>query len=240
MNFFKSDLCLLCSNTITRTIGWTTLLLGLEKTLLCEKCQGQMQRIQGEICQICSRPLDKLDPQFRIGHHCLDCTNWEKSSRWKNVLEKNYSLYEYNDFMTEVIARFKYRGDYAIAKVFSASISEQIQKIEYDLLVPIPLSEERLYERGFNQAESLIIEAGFAPTNLLTRVHTEKQSKKTRNERIHLPQVFQIAQTSQPIRQKRILLIDDVYTTGSTLRHAAERLKQAGAKSIKSLTLARG
>lgn len=240
MNIIKTDLCLLCFNPIANSTSWTTLLLGPEKTLLCDKCKVQLQPIQGNTCQICSRPLDKLDAQFRIRYHCLDCMNWEKSSRWKNVLEKNYSLYEYNEFMTEVIARFKYRGDYAVAKVFSVSVSEQIRKIEHDLLIPIPLSEERLYERGFNQAESLIIEAGFIPTNLLTRTHSEKQSKKTRNERIHLAQVFQIAQTSQPVIQKRILLVDDVYTTGSTLRHAAEVLKGAGAKSIKSLTLVRG
>jgi len=115
-----------------------------------------------------------------------------------------------------------------------------LQNFSYDLLVPIPLSDERLYERGFNQAESLALEAGAEPINLLKRVHSEKQSKKSRNERIRLPQVFQLSETAPPFQNKQILLIDDVYTTGSTLRQAAIILRQAGAKSVQSLTLARG
>jgi competence protein ComFC len=156
------------------------------------------------------------------------------------VLQKNYSLYVYNDFMADAIARFKYRGDYAIAKIFSEKLKRIFQQVEYDMLVPIPLSEERLYERGFNQAESLAKEAGAETFHLLNRIHSEKQSKKSRQERIRLPEVFHLSPSAPPIEGKRILLIDDVYTTGSTLRHAAFILLQAGAKSVQSVTLARG
>ena len=73
---------------------------------------------------------------------------------------------------------------------------------------------------------------------LQTSSSAEKQSKKSRSERIHIPQVFQINPQVEIIG-KHILLIDDIYTTGSTLRHAAKLLKESGAERIQSLTLAR-
>ena len=79
-------------------------------------------------------------------------------------------------------------------------------------IVPIPLSPERLQERGFNQAEALIVEAGLQSANLLKRTHSEKQSKKSRSDRIHVPQVFSLEPTT--LEGKRILLVDDIYTTG--------------------------
>ncbi|MDR7078816.1 ComF family protein [Neobacillus niacini] len=136
------------------------------------------------------------------------------------------------------MATYKFRGDYVLARIFAESIKDLLRRLNPDLLVPIPLSNERLYERGFNQAEALVIESGFVPSNLITRIHSEKQSKKSRTERIHIPQVFQIGDYAD-IRGKEILLVDDIYTTGSTLRHAAKLLKESGAKRVQSLTLAR-
>lgn len=80
-------------------------------------------------------------------------------------------------------------------------------------------------------------EAGFETFDALVRIHGEKQSKKSREERIHLKQVFKV---NQDVSGKVILLIDDIYTTGSTLHHAAHALMEAGAKSVSSFTLARG
>jgi competence protein ComFC len=136
------------------------------------------------------------------------------------------------------MARYKFRGDYILAKIFADYIKGILQKINPDFFVPIPLSEERLYERGFNQAEALLTVSGFTPSKILTRAHSEKQSKKSRTERIHIPQVFQI-DDQRDLIGKKVLLIDDIYTTGSTLRHAAKLLKKAGAKRVQSLTLAR-
>jgi competence protein ComFC len=136
------------------------------------------------------------------------------------------------------MATFKYRGDYVLAIIFTEKIKEFLRKIQPDLIVPIPLSKERLYERGFNQAEALLNESGLTQTIPLTRIHSEKQSKKSRSERIHIPQVFEVDRQIE-ILGKNILLIDDIYTTGSTLRHAAKLLKESGAERVQSLTLAR-
>ncbi|MEH7444574.1 ComF family protein [Bacillus sp. JJ1122] len=179
-----------------------------------------------------------LEPEYRLGNVCLDCKRWEDDDKWSGSLDKNISMFSYDNFTKEVIAKFKFRGDYILAELFASAFRKALLAFQYDYIVPIPLSEERLYERGFNQAEAIIRTAGCQPTHLLSRIHTEKQSKKSRHERIHLEQVFK-AETHLDLRGKTILLVDDIYTTGSTLRHAAKLLKDHGAAKVYSLTLAR-
>jgi competence protein ComFC len=235
MVLFSQPHCLLCHEPIMPTISWTTLFSPEKEQLLCSTCEGRLETISGECCRICCRPFSQMDEQFRHGDLCNDCVRWEADSEWQGYLDQNVSLFQYNDFLKEVIARFKFRGDSVIAKAFAEQLKSELAKLEYDFLVPIPLSEERLYERGFNQAEALLAVTGYSPMPLLTRIHSEKQSKKSRNERIHVPQVFQVSENVSG----KILLIDDIYTTGSTLRHAAKILKEAGAERIQSITLAR-
>jgi competence protein ComFC len=238
MNLFLQNRCLNCHELILPSIGWRAIFSEDKEHLICSACEGKLEKIEGDQCRICSRPFCNIDEKFRRDDLCHDCFRWEGDPEWQGYLEKNHSLFLYNEFLKEVIAKFKFRGDYVLAKIFSECFKEKLNKIAPDHLVPIPLSEERLYERGFNQAEALLIESGFSPANLLSRIHTEKQSKKSRSERIHLPQVFQVKPDIQ-IAGKKIVLIDDIYTTGSTLRHAAKLLNEAGAASIQSLTLAR-
>ncbi|MBS8265772.1 ComF family protein [Mesobacillus boroniphilus] len=234
----KGSHCLLCHVEIEPILSWRTL-FGEEKTpRLCEQCNEKFTPITGEICEICGRPFAFLEAEFREGNVCLDCKRWEEDDCWRGSLDQNRSLYRYTDFTKEVVARFKFRGDYVLAEIFAEDLQKALQAFQYDYLAPIPLSNERLYERGFNQAEALIKSAGLEPSHLLSRVHTEKQSKKSRSERIHIEQVFKVEEEID-IRSKTILLIDDIYTTGSTLRHAARLLKETGAAKVYSFTLAR-
>ncbi|MEH7109911.1 ComF family protein [Bacillus sp. JJ1764] len=238
MNLFGQDQCIICNQRIQPEVGWIALFSREKECLLCPSCEGRFEHITGEQCRICSRPFLQLDEKFQHGDLCHDCFRWEEDSVWKELLERNISLFCYNDFLKEVIAKFKYRGDYVIAKIFAQWLKVEISNMEGDLYVPIPLSEERQYERGFNQAAALLNESGLPSTEILTRTHTEKQSKKSRTERIHLPQVFQLKPNTQ-LNGKSIILIDDIYTTGSTLRHAAKLLKSAGAQTVRSVTIAR-
>jgi competence protein ComFC len=231
--------CLYCGEAIILAIGWGSLLSREEEVLLCDQCTNQLVPIKGECCVRCSRPFEGLAEEFRKGEFCYDCVRWEEDKEWKGILERNVSLYEYNDFLKGVISRYKFRGDYVLSKLFSKELNKVLKQFEYDLLIPVPLSNERLYERGFNQAEALIIEAGFSPACFLKRSHTEKQSKKSRKERIHFSNVFKIA-SEEEIVGKKVLLVDDIYTTGSTVLHAGKLLKRQGALSVSSFTVARG
>lgn len=238
MKLFPVPRCLICHEVLSPNIGWGSLFSREKEQYLCPSCNSRFEKISGERCRICSRPFFQLEEQFRHHDLCHDCVRWEEDAEWSGFLDKNVSIFQYNDFLKEVIARFKFRGDYVLAKVFAEHVKQKLSEEDGGLLVPIPLSNERLYERGFNQAEALLMESGFEPARLLTRVHTEKQSKKSRSDRIHVSQVFQLS-TDVNLQGQTIILIDDIYTTGSTLRHAAKLLKGAGADSIRSITLAR-
>lgn len=231
--------CLYCGEGIILAVGWGNLFSREEEVLLCNQCTKQLVRIEGDCCARCSRPFEGLAEEFRKGNFCYDCVRWEEDKEWKGILERNVSLYEYNDFLKEVISRYKFRGDYVLSKIFSKGLNKVLKEFEYDLIVPIPLSDERLYERGFNQAEALILEAGLTTTCFLQRTHTEKQSKKSREDRIHLSNVFTIV-NEEEIVGKKVVLMDDIYTTGSTVMHAGKLLKKQGALTVSSFTVARG
>lgn len=238
--WFLSPRCVICHEEISYQIGWVQLFSKESASPLCSKCQENLIEIHGETCRICGRSFENGEYLYRREELCFDCIRWEENREWAYLLERNTSIFVYNDFLKRALATFKFRGDYVIVHAFSIFIKIKLKELKPNILVPIPLSPERLYERGFNQAEALIKEAGYHSTHLLNRHHTEKQSKKSRSERIHLPQVFALAPNAVNVVDQNILLIDDIYTTGSTLRHAAKVLKQAGAANVSSLTLARG
>ncbi|KSU59823.1 phosphoribosyltransferase [[Bacillus] enclensis] len=229
--------CLYCQSTIKEIITWKGLFRS-DPQYLCGECQKGLQPIEGQRCSYCSRSLEKLPDELKKDEVCLDCYRWEEEPSWKGILQKNTSLLEYNDFLKEYLARYKYRGDYILAKAFGTQLANHLKPLQFDHIIPIPLSNERQYERGFNQSAALLEEAGISLTHLLTRSHSEKQSKKSRQERLQQKQIFTLTEVN--LTGQSILLFDDIYTTGTTLRQAAKLLKEAGAKQVTSLTLARG
>ncbi|WP_181315268.1 ComF family protein [Salsuginibacillus halophilus] len=140
------------------------------------------------------------------------------------------------------MARWKYRGDAAIAEGFRPAFVKAYKRHFPDCLpVPIPLAPERLLERGFNQAEQLASFVG-EPVNVLKRPEmAEKQSKTSYAGRLNgdsRPFVFD-NHREFAIKDRHLLLIDDIYTTGATVRKAARPLLEAGAAAVSALTLAR-
>lgn len=211
-------------------MGWSDLFFLHESILLCEKCRAGLQLIDSPICPGCGRLMK--EPNL-----CNDCVAWQTDADFGSVLRFNRSLYVYNDFLKDLIARFKYRGDYELARIFANDLKKRLPKADY--IVPIPLSQNRLLERGFNQAEAIGVVAGLTLTDGLIRIHAEKQAKKNRYQRLHSKQVFRIHPEAPDLSDKTVVLLDDIYTTGTTLRHAAYILKVSGAKDIFSVTIAR-
>ncbi|MGM0837635.1 MAG: ComF family protein [Bacillota bacterium] len=223
--------CLLCHEPTATHFGWTEFLgLGKEK-LVCEECEAKFEKIGGALCDGCGREWpDSV---------CPDCKRWEEHQMYKKVLKFNRSVYHYNSFMKEVLALYKFRGDAVLAGIFQEEL-KRIHGAHFQnlLVVPIPLSEERLYERGFNQSVLLAQQLDVDLVEALSKRETGKQSKKGRSDRVDGENHFYVAK-QKDIQDKNIVLLDDIFTTGTTIRMAAKRLKDAGAKEISSLTLVR-
>jgi|SRR5690625_3031024 len=226
--------CLWCDAKINIIVHWKNFFLPDKNKQICSTCVSQLAFIGGSICQKCGRKYE--------GGICKDCQQWSRQFKY-DPLERNIALLKYNDFLKEVISLWKYRGDYVLVYLFKEHFRQLFFKrynsiIKNALIVPIPLSEERLLERGFNQAEALahlLISEHVKIDTILIRKHSEKQSKKTRFERIGSVNPFM---AHKKIR-KPVILIDDLYTTGTTLRHAAKVLRTKGCPAVFSFTLAR-
>jgi ComF family protein len=148
--------------------------------------------------------------------------------------------------LREAIHQFKYRPCRALGKPLGQWMTEHIRLCaDIDIVLPVPLHTKRLRQRGFNQALLLAHQACEALQILLSydnlvRVRpTRPQVELTGAERIkNVEGAFAVRRPSD-VLDKRILLIDDVFTSGATMNECAFALKQAGAAQVTALTLAR-
>lgn len=225
--------CLWCDEELIIQLRWSNVFDVKKPYRICPQCWSNFQKVQEIKCQVCSRPNVK-----RI---CHDCKQWSKFYDGKDPLIKNISLFTYNSFMKEVITRWKYQGDYILGEMFGTTFQTIFKKTfpslrKKAIIVPIPLSKERSIERGFNQATSLATYLTECPQMLLARHHHEKQAKKTRMQRMMTKNPFYLKNTLN----KPVILVDDIYTTGRTVRHAATLLKDNGCPEVYAYTLIRG
>ncbi|MHC2833219.1 phosphoribosyltransferase family protein [Bacillus sp. F9_6S_D1_P_5] len=231
--------CLLCDEYMLETVSWYTFFVKSHKKYVCNRCERKLSYIIGEICIECGRPLEDLPSEYKENDICVDCVRWINEDKYRPF--KNRSLYVYDDEMKEIVTQFKFRGDAELVHVFHQSFRELFQKYftNVSTVIAVPLSRERQYERGFNQAELL---ATCLPVNIsypsLRRRETEKQSKKTRKERLSGSNPFYF-QGEEMFHGQHILLVDDVYTTGITVRQIGSLLYNRGAREVSSLTLCR-
>ncbi|MGJ7036755.1 ComF family protein [Anoxybacillus eryuanensis] len=219
--------CLICHDEWMPPISLAMLFTLRQADVCCPRCRARFIRLEGNRCERCSRLSDVPI--------CADCIKWQQR---QSALRQNYSVYIYNDWMKEVINRFKFRGDYALIEAFRSDVRAVFSKhFSSDVfLVPIPLSPSRLAERGFNQAEAIASLLSLPIIFALRRIDDEKQSKKTRRERF-VGRKFCL--TGEDVAEKRIVIVDDIYTTGATVHEAANVLYAAGARDISSFTLIR-
>jgi competence protein ComFC len=218
---------LMCNScgTAKRYDGWNPL-------MLCKRCFEAIPWISDVHCQGCGRPEE-----------CPDCLRHEF-----RYITMNRSAVRYNDEMKELLARYKYRGDERLAVLAGKMLvhayrlylpDPAVVKRGFDCITYVPVSPDRYEERGFNQAEQMALvlarQVHLPVVSLLARQrHTDKQSFKSRQERFeNLMDAFALIpgradKLQRRIRHKkpRILLVDDVYTTGSTLNQCALVIKK--------------
>lgn len=203
----------------------------------CQLCQSKLVLLASEVtCKGCCR----IQTEQQAGY-CSDCIKWQR--KYPDYPFKHTALFQYNLFLKEWLENFKYKGDYRLVHLFDQEIKDYFQsKSQKDkYCIPIPVSQTSMKLRGFNQVEELMKAAGVKFYPVLNHMGTgEKQSSKNRKERMESKQPFVLDKKySSQLENQHVILIDDVYTTGRTLFHAAELLRQANVATIETFSIAR-
>ena len=218
--------CLLCGQTVKAVLTFSSiLLLKNDDFSLCSDCDSTFERVGEENCPNCMKT--------GLSTKCQDCQFWCK----EGVEVSHRAIFTYNQAMKDFFSRYKFDGDFLLRKVFTSFLSEELKKYKEYQFVVIPLSPERLLERGFNQVEGLVEAAGFSFQDLLGKREETASSSKNRSERLATEIPFFI-KTEAPL-PKKILLIDDIYTTGATVNRVKRLFEEAGALDVKTFSLVR-
>ena len=207
---------------------------------LCEDCQALLPISEDRYC-LCKKPVR----MFKKGK-CKRCQP-------KKLNGLYFSLPYQNFLVKKLIHQFKYQPYLKeLSKNLASLIIKHFQLLDNKpnfyrfILIPIPLEKKRLKQRGFNQAEEIAKELSYflkipLITNCLLKIKaTLPQVELSEKEREkNIKGVF-LVKNIEKIENQKILLIDDVYTTGSTMEEAARVLKEAGAKEVWGVVVARG
>ena len=218
--------CLLCKEQIKEKGSFLRLfLLKEEGPSCCSTCYQKFEGIPEEHCPRCFR-----DGQSDL---CTDCQKWEKEG---NPVQ-HQSLFTYNEAMKNYFNQYKFQGDYVLRFVFAKAAKKAVKMFREHIIVPIPVSIEKFQARGFNQVQGILDAANLSYRNILEKKDTLAQSSKTREERLQTQQAFEIKKEVD--LPDKILLVDDIYTTGKTLQLAKQILLEAGVKEILTFSIAR-
>lgn len=202
---------------------------------LCPKCIDSITLIEPPVCSKCGTPCQAF--------LCDECYHREYA------FERARSAGVFDGALREAIHALKYRSYEAVAEPLAEIMARAFAGTGLaryaDVLVPIPIHASRLLEHGFNHSELLAhllsrrIGVPVEPDVLRKVRKTAQQVDLPREERALNIQGSFAAERSDRIAGKRVLLIDDVFTTGSTLNEAAHVLIAAGAEEVRAYTLAR-
>lgn len=188
-------------------------------------------------CKKCGKPIRQKEAEF-----CYDC------EREDLCYEQGRSLWIHKMPVSSSIYAFKYKNRRVYGEVYGREMAKMFRKIirlwEIDVIVPVPLHRKKQKKRGYNQAEILAKEIGFrvgipVDTTLIKRKkNTVPQKEFTRKERKkNLKNAFEV---TGKVEGKRVLIIDDIYTMGSTIDSISILLKKAGAEKTYFLTISIG
>lgn len=203
--------------------------------ILCSRCVAQFRPITAPYCQRCGQPLSS-------GRLCGPCAR----GRFTH-LDVARAAAVYAPPLRRIIHAFKYWGHTRLAHPLAEYMAGRVRQdaLHVDVIIPVPLHPRRKRQRGYNQAELLARRLGRAfrlpvQAEVLERVRpTLPQVTLSLRERMeNVKGAFRCVDRAR-VAEKRVLLIDDVMTTGSTLEACAAALKEAGARRVWGYTLAR-
>ena len=204
---------------------------------ICRRCEDKPQYADGITCLKCGKPMKDAAAEY-----CVDCI------RLKHVYDRGYALFRYRS-ISGSIYRFKYMGRQEYADYYADQMvkrmGKMLQNLHPDALIPVPMYAEKENQRGYNQAQVLALAIGKrlgipVETNLICRIRNTVPMKKLDEvqRRNNLKRAFNIARND--VKLLTIIVIDDIYTTGSTADEIACEFRKHGVEKVYFLSLAIG
>ena len=242
---------------VAHTAAWAEAFLGFFYGDVCEGCHEQRATAkEGYVCAACRDNVKPIEPPFcqRCGAvfageitSAFECGNCRDL---KLDFSQARAVASAEGVLLDVLHRYKYENglwvEPFLTELFAEVAGPQVKVGGWDLIVPVPLHPRRQKEREFNQARVLAGALSKATqielnTKLLRRVvDTRKQTLLSRAERLkNVKRAFQFAGSKADVRNRRVVLVDDVLTTGATANGCARLLRQNGAAEVCVWTLAR-
>ncbi len=227
---FLPNHCLSCESIINKNQDF------------CDDCSTELRPIKDPKCKICSYPFEiEIKGMQPLCSKCL---------RKKPSYEKSIALFHFDHVIKKVIGDFKYRDQIFLAKKLAKIFLQKAEKeiSDADLIIAVPLHLKKLRKRKFNQAVLIgkfltktTLGKKFYPDFLLKIKETKSQTELSQKAREkNLKRAFLVNKKYRELlRGKKILLIDDVTTTGATLENCAKELKRRGAKEVTVMTIAK-
>lgn len=206
--------------------------------LVCEHCRCKLPYIKEPVCKSCGKEIRRREQEY-----CFDCM------KVSHHYTEGRALFAYNEVMQRSVSAFKYKNRQEYARLYGRELAKvfcrQIKRWDAEMLIPVPVHKSRYRKRGYNQAELLaysITEYIDLPVDSKLLVRTKKttaQKSLSTKERVkNLQDAFQV--TKSVVQYKKIILVDDIYTTGSTADACAGALKEGGAEQVYLLCLCIG
>lgn len=217
---------------------------GPEQSFICNDCRAipnAIQRVRAPFCKVCGL---EYEGAITTDFACSNCSDLDLE------FESAQAATHYKGLVKEVIHRYKYQRqewyEPFLSELLIHAILPDLKFNHADLIAPIPLHRGKQHQRGFNQAERLSARLALAVNvihapNLLVRVRpTEPQASLDRARRQeNVKGAFKYA-AEAPLRGQKVLLVDDVLTTGVTASACAKELRKNGAGEVRVWTVARG
>lgn len=231
--------CVFCGKAIAMK-SYRGIMEGKTYDCLCEKCRINLKDkyIEEPYCFKCGKQLDEAAQEY-----CDDCR------RKKQNFDRGLSVFKYHDDIKESVYRFKYRNCRLYGDFYGEQMAEKYKDIiikwKPDVIVPVPIHRSRMKKRGYNQAELIgrALSDGLnipLDTNVLFREKkTKPQKNLTKDIRIkNVENAFKVAKNV--VRYNKIILADDIYTTGATVNACAKVLKEAGVQEVYFISICIG
>ncbi len=211
-------------------------------SILCESCESTFDLYRKPHCAVCGRTLfDCSEADAEETYKCNDCIG--KSF----YFEQNMPIYVYGNILRKVIHGYKYGYHPMYGQVLGRLIHKHIDHGYYEgvnALIPVPLHKSKLRKRGYNQAELMATELGkrlgipvYADMIVRTRATRKQSGLGAEARRINIADAFALNKIYLNHSINSCIIVDDIYTTGSTLSACAQILKQHGVDHVKCLTL---